>query len=126
MSDNVIENINKQVVASAFSKQSAVFDELYDSNSIIQYKRERVRNHVQKYLHPDSYILELNAGTGEDAIYFARQGYRVHATDIAMGMQDVLSQKVANLGLKNKITNELCSFTLYSDNTNGSQHLSYP
>jgi ubiquinone/menaquinone biosynthesis C-methylase UbiE len=106
-----MENINKQIVAAAFSKQATVFDELYDSNSIIQYKRERVRNHVQKYLQPGSNILELNAGTGEDATYFARQGHTVHATDIAAGMQDVLMQKVANLGLKDKISNELCSFT---------------
>ena len=33
-------------------------------------------------------ILELNAGTGTDAVWFAERGYRVHATDIAEGMQD--------------------------------------
>ena len=111
MTEKATENINEKIVAAAFNKQAGIFDDQYSSNSIIQYKRERVRNHVQQYLLPHSNILELNAGTGEDAIYFARRGHRVHATDIAKGMQDILQQKTAQFDLKNKISNELCSFT---------------
>ena len=104
-------SINEVKAAKAFSKQSVVFDELYASDRIIQYKRERVRAHVQRYAKPNGKILELNAGTGEDAIYFARHGYRVHATDIAIGMQNVLEQKVADHHLSDSISNEICSYT---------------
>lgn len=94
----------------AFSKQAPVFDELYGRNSMISYKRERVRNHVLQFIGPGSSILELNAGTGEDAIYFARMGHRVHATDVSPVMLDYLKEKLsANSDLEN-VSTELCSF----------------
>lgn len=103
--------INEQAAGKAFNKQSAIFDELYSSNLIIQYKRQRVRDHVQQWLPPNSKILELNAGTGEDAIWFAQHGHHVHATDISSGMQKKLVEKVDQIEVASKITNELCSFT---------------
>jgi len=95
----------------AFSKQSSLFDGIYSSNTIIQYKRKRVRDHVEKYLQPNSKILELNAGTGEDAVYFAEQGHQVYATDISPGMLKVLVEKAKTHKLTNKISAELCSYT---------------
>ncbi len=108
---NSTSSINEVKAAGAFSKQSVVFDELYSADRIVQYKRERVRAHVLQYAKPNGKMLELNAGTGEDAIYFAEQGYRVHATDISTGMQTVLKQKVINHHLSERITNEICSYT---------------
>jgi len=102
---------NEQEAAKAFSKQSSVFDELYTPNTIVQYKRERVRKVVEELVRPGSTILELNAGTGEDATYFATKGYKVHATDIAEGMLKELRTKVKNKGLDNKVSTELCSYT---------------
>src|SRR3954451_19106160 len=103
-------NIDEQKAADAFNRQSSVFDSLYSPNLIIQYKRERVRANVDKFLKPGSDILELNAGTGEDAIYFALKGHNIHATDIAVEMQTVLKQKVHEKNLQSKITAEICSF----------------
>jgi ubiquinone/menaquinone biosynthesis C-methylase UbiE len=103
--------INEQQASDAFSKQSTVFDAIYAENTIIHYKRERVREQLTKYLSANSFILELNSGTGEDAIWLAQQGHRVHATDISVGMQQILQQKVKTASLENDITNELCSFT---------------
>lgn len=100
----------KDAAARAFTRQSAIFDELYSNNPIIQYKRRRVREHVSAYLKPGSHILELNAGTGEDAAYFAQQGHRVHATDISAGMQQQLQQKMQQQHLATAITTALCSF----------------
>jgi ubiquinone/menaquinone biosynthesis C-methylase UbiE len=109
--NNATSQLNEQLAAEAFSRQSGVFDKLYSADSIIQYKRKRVREHVERYLPEDASIVELNAGTGEDAIYFARKGYRVHATDIAVGMQEKLQEKVLEAGLGKNITSEICSFT---------------
>jgi ubiquinone/menaquinone biosynthesis C-methylase UbiE len=103
--------MNEQAAAEAFSKQAPVFDELYSGDAIIQYKRKRVRDHILQRLKPDSYILELNAGTGDDAIYFAQLGHSVHATDISDGMQRQLAQKVKLQGLQGNISNEVCSYT---------------
>ncbi len=102
---------NEQRAAAAFTRQSGIFDERFGRNTIVQYKRERVRKLVQKYLPSKATILELNSGTGEDAIWFAEQGHRVHATDLSSGMQTVLKNKVEIKGLQEMISTECCSFT---------------
>ena len=102
---------NEQTAARAFSQQASVFDAYDAGNTIIAYKRKRVRDHVLRYLSPEGSILELNAGTGEDAIFFARRGYRVHATDIAEGMQEALGAKVDKAALTGRVSREICSFT---------------
>lgn len=109
--NKIVHSASEQAAEKAFSKQSAIFDEIYSSNLIIQYKRQRVRDHVQQLIRPGSNILELNAGTGEDAIWFACHGHRVHATDISGGMRERLIEKVRNNKLDSKISHELCSFT---------------
>jgi ubiquinone/menaquinone biosynthesis C-methylase UbiE len=108
---NPTDDINEQQAALAFGRQAVHFDQLYEKNTIIHYKRERVRRHLLDFLPDHASILELNAGTGDDAIWLARQGYQVHATDIATGMQETLAQKVKAAGLSNRVTSELRSFT---------------
>lgn len=103
--------IYEQLATAAFNKQSALFDEIYAANIIIQYKRKRVRDHVEKFIKHGSKILELNAGTGEDAIYFAQHGHHVHATDISQGMQQKLAEKISSNSLTENVSVELCSFT---------------
>ena len=106
-----VNQLNEELTAFAFSQQSAIFDEQYAANSIVHYKRKRVRAHLLECLGPGSNILELNAGTGDDAIFLAQQGHYVHATDIATGMQQQLMAKVECGQLTHRISNELCSFT---------------
>lgn len=105
-----LDKKNEAEAAKAFSKQSLIFDEYDAGNTIIQYKRNRVREHVLRYMPFSGSILELNAGTGEDAVFFARRGYRVHATDIAEGMQLRLKEKVQRLGLTDMVSAEVRSF----------------
>lgn len=102
---------DEQAAANAFNRQSPSFDNLYGNDTIVLYKRYRVREHIGRYLPLHSRILELNAGTGEDAVYFAQQGHFVHATDISEGMQDMLARKVRLYGLEEYITYEQCSYT---------------
>lgn len=109
---NVLSHHTNELEASkAFTRQSKVFDQLYNDDAIIQYKRQRVREHILQQLKPGSTMLELNCGSGEDAIFFAQKGYVVHATDISAGMLDVFQNKIQNSPYKNKITIEQCSFT---------------
>ena len=103
--------VNEAQAAEAFTKQSAIFDRLYSRDAIVQYKRESVRSHVTRFMEPNSKILELNSGTGEDAVWFAQRGHFVHATDLSQGMQDELRTKIQALGLGGQVSQELCSFT---------------
>lgn len=105
-------NNNENDAAGAFTAQSEVFDQLYAADAITNYKRQRVRSHVLRYLSTGSSILELNSGTGEDAVFFAENGHKVHATDISPGMQQKLSAKVRQHKLNPFVTNELCSYTM--------------
>lgn len=104
-------HIEERPATRAFNSQAPVFDNLYGTDTIIHYKRVRVRQHMEKWLKEGSHILELNAGTGEDAIYFAKKGHHVHATDISEKMQEQLVAKVQKHPLQAFITNECCSFT---------------
>ncbi len=45
-------------------------------------------------------VLELGCGTGEDAVYLARRGVRVVATDGSAAMVEVARQKVTDAGLE--------------------------
>jgi len=107
----LLNHINELKVAEAFTKQAEIFDQLYGDDKVVQYKRKRVRDHILKYAKEKGSMLELNCGTGEDAIFFAQKGFQVHATDISSGMLDVLKRKVKGSVYENRITTELCSFT---------------
>jgi ubiquinone/menaquinone biosynthesis C-methylase UbiE len=116
--------VDTEQVSAAFSKQSAVFDELEKNNPIIRWMRERVWKHVLSFWQPGGNILELNAGTGIDAVFFARQGFHMHATDNAEGMINELKSKVLNLNLQDKISVEKCSFEeLQKLDKNGFDHI---
>ena len=73
--------------------------------------REQVRNHALSYVQTGQRILELNAGTGIDAVFFANNGCRVHAIDISEGMLTRLRKKVDLLNLHDRITVQKCSLT---------------
>ena len=113
---------NEQLAEAAFTGQSSIFDKIYSGNTIVNYKRDRVRSHILQYLSPQSSILEINSGTGEDAIFFAGKGHKVHATDISTGMQQQLMRKVQTAGLEAMVSNELCSFTHLNELKNQSPY----
>jgi ubiquinone/menaquinone biosynthesis C-methylase UbiE len=95
---------SKEAVNLAFSKQSSHYDELDNANPILQKMRSQVYEHVSKFIQPQSSILELNAGTGIDALYFARSGYAVLATDLADGMITQIERKIEKHKIQNKLT----------------------
>ncbi len=96
-------------VSNAFSKQSGVFDSITNYNPLEVQYREIIINHVLKFVSPNQYMLELNCGTGLDALFFASHGLRIHATDNSQGMLEQLKDKLASPGITN-ITTEKCSF----------------
>src|SRR5436190_17659888 len=106
MSSSLDTHGNEENAAQAFSRQSVVFDQLYGGDTIIRYKRQRVRKHIEQWLPPSACMLELNAGTGEDAIYFVTKGHRVHATDISTGMLGQLKAKKHNTGIGQRLSIE--------------------
>jgi ubiquinone/menaquinone biosynthesis C-methylase UbiE len=102
---------NIVLASKAFSAQAAHFDADEESNRILKWMRKQVHNHEEEFLSPHSNILELNAGTGIDAVHFARQGHSVFAIDNAPGMVHQLQKKIVKFQSEARIRCALCSFT---------------
>jgi ubiquinone/menaquinone biosynthesis C-methylase UbiE len=102
---------NIELASKAFSAQAAHFDADEESNRILKWMRKQVYRHEEEFLLPQSSILELNAGTGIDAVYFAQIGHSVFAIDNAPGMVDQLQKKISTNHFEDHIRCALCSFT---------------
>ena len=94
----------------AFTLQSLIYDAYESEHFTLKFMRSEVRNHVIKFLREGDKILELNAGTGTDAVFFAKNGFKVHATDISGGMISQLKYKVEKNDLNERITIQQCSY----------------
>jgi ubiquinone/menaquinone biosynthesis C-methylase UbiE len=99
-----------ETIAEAFSRTAQKYDSFAEDHPHLTRMRNKVYSHVMRYIAPGSSILELNAGTGTDAVALAQRGYRIHATDIAPGMLQRLRDKVERLQLQQRITMETRSF----------------
>lgn len=97
-------------VAEAFSRKARLYDDFGKDHPNLTRMRHKVRQHVLRFLRPGDRILELNAGTGADAVYFAQLGFRVHATDLSWGMVHEIEHKVAYYGLEERVSVEQCAF----------------
>jgi ubiquinone/menaquinone biosynthesis C-methylase UbiE len=99
------------VVAEAFSRAAEHY-ELFGQDHPHQTRmRRKVYAHLARFVPAGARILELNAGTGTDAVHLAGLGHHVHATDIAPGMLRLLRGKIERLGLEERVTVQECSFT---------------
>jgi ubiquinone/menaquinone biosynthesis C-methylase UbiE len=97
-------------IAEAFSRTAARYDAFAEDHPHLTRMRTKVYDHLTRYVRPGSSILELNAGTGTDAVALARRGFTVHATDIAPGMLARIRDKVELFGLEGRVSVQACSF----------------
>lgn len=79
----------------AFDIAATMYDEVFTHSHIGKLQRKLVYSYVTKILSGQGNldILEINCGTGHDAIWFANQGHRVIATDISSEMINVAKGK---------------------------------
>lgn len=101
----------QQSVNEAFTRQSQHFDDEDAGNPILLRMRRQVYQHVDKYIKPNSAILELNAGTGIDAMRFIGRGHNVHATDVAEGMIAQIEKKMFRNNLAGRLSYQQLSYT---------------
>ncbi len=102
--------LSLDVISEAFSRTAEKYDAFAVDHPNQTRMRNRVYSHLTRLTPTGSHILELNCGTGTDAVELARRGYTVHATDIAPGMLNRLRSKVSGLGLHEQVTVEERSF----------------
>ncbi len=106
-----IINRHFEQVNLAFSKQSEIYDEYEKTNPLLSWMRQQVYEVVLQHLNQGNKILELNSGTGTDAIFLAKLGYDVTCTDLSDGMIQKISIKVDRENLTDRIKIFQCSFT---------------
>jgi ubiquinone/menaquinone biosynthesis C-methylase UbiE len=104
-----------ETIAEAFSRTAEKYDSFAEDHPHLTRMRSKVYLHVMRYVPRGAHILELNAGTGTDAVQLAQRGYSIHATDIAPGMLKRLPEKVEKLGLHDRVTMEARSFLSLED-----------
>jgi SAM-dependent methyltransferase len=85
--------------AAAFDSFAADYDRSFTTSAIGQRLRAAVWRRLDAAFRPGDRVLELNCGTGEDAVYLGRRGVHVLATDISTEMLTVTRAKVARAGV---------------------------
>lgn len=103
------------VVADAFTDTAERYDAFATGHPHLTRIRGKVYDCVARYVAPGSSLLELNCGTGTDAVHLARHGYRVHATDVSDGMLARLRDKVQATGMHEAVSVQRCSFLHLGD-----------
>ena len=78
-----------------FDKAAENYDTAFTHSVIGKAQRRRVYEFLSEILkkHQPKKILEINCGTGEDALWLAKQGFEVTATDISETMVQVAKSK---------------------------------
>lgn len=79
----------------AFDHVAASYDSLFTFSVIGKSQRDAVRKRVLSVFSPASHILELNCGTGQDALFMARSGMTVTACDASAGMIEQARSRMA-------------------------------
>jgi len=79
----------------AFDRIARQYDEIFTHSAIGRAQRELVHRELLPVFARGSRILDLNCGTGEDAIHLASQGIEVVACDASPAMIDVCRRKHA-------------------------------
>ena len=102
---------------SPFDSVAKEYDDLYEEQLITKELRPLIRKSLIDYLKPGDHILELNCGTGTDAIAFAQEGINVMATDLSEVMLETSSRKVGERHLENRITFRQVDFNSFSPAT---------
>ncbi|MDT7833054.1 class I SAM-dependent methyltransferase [Flavobacteriaceae bacterium S356] len=81
-----------------FDIAAASYDDVFTNSKIGKAQRDQVHRYLDKVLASENSmrILELNAGTGEDAYHMSSSGHQVLATDISKEMIVICKKKYPN------------------------------
>lgn len=95
----------------AFDLAASSYDEAFTTTAIGRLQRARVYHYLEKSLpRTPLRILEINCGSGEDAVWLARRGHEVTATDASPKMIARVKEKAAANQLESKVTGRICDF----------------
>jgi ubiquinone/menaquinone biosynthesis C-methylase UbiE len=104
-----------QKTKEAFDSSAKTFDEEDLKNPVLQWMRSVIYGIYLNNFKKGDRLLELNSGTGIDAVFLAGRGIKVCATDISPKMIEMLEEKVKSMGLNGEIKYAVKSFDQISE-----------
>ena len=90
-----------------FDPIAAGYDEQFTHSAVGRLQRAVVHDYLKTKIQPGATVLELNCGTGEDALWLAKQGCSVLATDLSAEMVALTAAKAKQAGLSHLIQSQL-------------------
>ncbi|HLV80337.1 MAG TPA: methyltransferase domain-containing protein [Chthonomonadaceae bacterium] len=91
------------MTSSPFQSLAGDYDRAFTDSLLGRRMRQAVWRRLEARFAPGDRILELNCGTGEDALYLAQRGVFVLATDAAPDMLRIAQAKIRRAGAKGKV-----------------------
>jgi ubiquinone/menaquinone biosynthesis C-methylase UbiE len=82
----------------AFDRIAGEYDDVFTRSCVGRAQRRLVHRELDAAFRPGSRILDINCGTGEDALHMSARGIDVLACDASPAMIDVCREKQARAG----------------------------
>lgn len=104
-------------MAAPFDHIASTYDSVFTRSAIGQLQRKHVWKYIEKII-PELdglEMLELNCGTGEDALMFSDKGFNIIATDVSMEMLRVTEQKAEKHSMQHRISSQYLDLESFSD-----------
>lgn len=81
-----------------WNRTAETYDQIFPETLIGQSQRRAVWRQLEDIFQPGQRILEVNCGTGIDAVHLAKKGVRVLACDLSPRMAELARQRSATAG----------------------------
>lgn len=88
--------------ATPFDALAEIYDDTFSTSLIGLAQRAAVTRELNVVFAPGQHLLEINCGTGVDAVYLAGRGLRVLACDSSSRMIAIARRRAARLGLEDR------------------------
>jgi ubiquinone/menaquinone biosynthesis C-methylase UbiE len=95
---------SQSIPAQPFDTVATGYDAAFTSQRLGHWLREMVWDRLAASFAPGQHVLELGCGTGEDAIWLAKRGVHVTATDASNAMLAETRRKVEQAGVGEWVT----------------------
>lgn len=118
MENEHMENKRADMKAVIQSYENYAEDLRLTADNVRQLEFITGRIYMDKFFKPGDKILDVAAGTGAYALYYAARGYEVTALDITPGYIDILNKKAGKEGVRiTSFVNDARDLTVFPDNS---------
>ncbi|MGH2593991.1 MAG: SAM-dependent methyltransferase [Anaerolineae bacterium] len=88
---------------SAFDQVAVNYDREFTDTALARALRAIVWSRLAEHFQPGMRVLEIGCGTGEDAVWLAKRGVHVVATDVSPAMLEVTRQKAERASVADQV-----------------------